>query len=358
MIVWWDPGKIMAEYRASSQSATDLFPVICIDAQGIKVKIPNWIEDLLFKELGAKHQPSGRNRDFDNNLDADEASIQTYLGTYFPRSLAESFTIFDSLLSEESYASHLSGEGTIDICSVGTGTGGDLLGLILALEKRLPRKAVIRIISIEGNAGAHERACRIIASAQGRLGSTIEPSFTNYVFRGPKPFENISSLMPSKSVAFDFVISSKMLNELDGAKVSERPYEEFCEAFTAMLKPCGALMVLDVTSPNSANGQWTPEVLNGQVNGFLKKNQGFKTILPLLCNSFEEQCERQCYTQNRIYVTYRNISNECSKICYRVIGPRDFVKSIDRSGALWECPITKNNMEHCEEFAGRQRSEA
>lgn len=342
----------------TSHPSSNSFPTICVDAQGIKVRIPQWIENLLFEELGANHQPSGRNRDFDNNLDADEASIQTYLGTYFPRSLAESFTVFDSLLSEESYAASLSDEETIDICSIGTGTGGDLLGLILALEKRLPQKAVIRITSIEGNAKAHEKARQIIASAQDRLSSSIKASFVNYIFEGPRPFEDISSFVPSSNASFDFVISSKMLNELDGAKVSERPYEEFCEAFTTVLKPRGALMVLDVTSPNGANGQWTPEALNGQVNSFLNKNQGFKTIFPLLCNSFEEQCERQCYTQNPIYVTYRNISNECSKICYRVIGPRDFVKSIDRTRALWECPITKNNEKHCWKFSGGQRSEA
>ena len=130
------------------------------------------------------------------------------------------------------------------------------------------------------------------------------------------------------------------------------PYLEFCSAFTKLLKPNGALMVLDVTSRNGAGGRWTPKQLNGQVSEFLMCHDEFKTILPLLCNEFEGSGCQDCYTQNSIHVSYRNVTNERSKVCYRVIGSATTAEWLSNSSALWDCAITKNNVSHCLEFKG------
>ena len=326
------------------------YPEISVLDEAVGVVLPEWISEAIFDIFGATHRPAGRRRTFDRNLDSDKAEILTYLGTYFPRSLAESFVIFDSLLSDKALANALSYEERISICSVGTGTGGDLLGLILAINKRVPAATQLDIVSVEGNENAHEMMCNLFDEVQTHVTTNLNLRLVNHVFEPPRPFARVDEILPSSPDVFDFVISSKMLNELDSAHVSEQPYYEFCSAFTDLLKPTGVLLVLDVTSPNGAGRRWTPTLLNGQINEFLAERDQFKTILPLLCNRFEGDCMHSCYTQNSIYVSYRNITNECSKICYRVIGSAELAEKLSGSVALWDCPITKNNRAHCQEF--------
>lgn len=327
----------------------DQYPEIACHKGKIEVTLPEWVNIAIFDRFGAKHSPAGRKRTFDRNLDSNEAEVRTYLGTYFPRSLAEDFVIFDSLLSDEKLAGTLRQEESISICSIGTGTGGDLLGLVLAIDKWIPEAKRINIVSIEGNMTAHEVMRSLFEAAQPRLHARLNLIAANYTFKAPRPFDRANEFLPAKPNAFNFVISSKMLNELDGAGISKRPYYEFCSAFASLLKPSGVLLILDVTSPNGTGGQWTPVVLNSQVNEFLTGNARYKTVLPLLCNRFEEGCDG-CYTQNAIYVNYRNVTNECSKICYRVIGSAELADKLSGSVALWNCPITEDNRTHCQEF--------
>ena len=55
------------------------------------MKLPLWLDNLIFNELKAKYCP--RNSDM-TNIDDDKAKTLNYLGTYFPRSYAESYCIF------------------------------------------------------------------------------------------------------------------------------------------------------------------------------------------------------------------------------------------------------------------------
>lgn len=328
------------------------YPSIVDGTKGIEVQLPGWVDEILFDNLGANHNPARSKRSFDRNLDSSKEEVLTYLGTYFPRSLAESFVIFDSLLSDKNYAALFAKNDTIRICSVGSGTGGDLLGLVLALDSRLHIPLHLEVLSVEGNREAHSVMAEVFDRAKAHFRLDYSIKYVNYVFSSPDPFVSFDREVMSNQNEFDFIITSKMLNELDGAQVSQRPYFEFCREFLNRISARGTLLVLDITSPNGACGKWTPVQLNGQINNLLASCSSFKTILPLLCNRFESECGRECYTQNAIRVSYRDVSNECSKICYRVIGAKELVDSLSSSTALWNCPVTKNNMNHCGEFHG------
>ena len=339
----------MAMTTSGSDKRDNQYPLVTTSEGKIEVTLPEWVNIAIFDRFGATHNPAGKKRTFDKNLNSNESEVLTYLGTYFPRSLAEDFVIFDSLLADKKLAAALECESHLNICSVGTGTGGDLLGLLLAIDKWIPKAKHIRIVSIEGNVSAHNVMSGLVDMVRPRLRADLELAAVDYTFEAPRPFERIGEILPANPGVFDFVISSKMLNELDSARVSKQPYYEFCSAFTKLLKPTGVLLVLDVTSPNGAGGQWTPVVLNGQVNEYLADNAQYKTVLPLLCNRFEDGCSG-CYTQNAIYINYRNVANECSKICYRVIGSTELAEKLSGSVALWSCPITEDNRAHCQEF--------
>ena len=333
------------------QASDALFPEVAVCDESVSVRLPEWVSELVFDRFGATHRPASRSLSYNMNLDADRERILNYLGTYFPRSVAETFVVFDSLLSDKTMSGAFASEDCLRVCSVGTGTGGDLLGLLLAIAKRVPSVKSIDVASIEGNADAHRVMREIILEASRVIDVELGMSLVNHVFEAPRPFANLNGFLPRSSDRFDFVICSKMLNELDGARVSERPYYEFCESFSQLLRPMGTIMVLDITSPNGAGGEWTPKALNGQVNDFLADHPRFKTILPLLCNRFESDCGCRCYTQNLVHVSYRGVSSECSKICYRVIGTSRLSEMLFGSVALWNSPVTKDNQRNCQEFA-------
>ena len=329
-----------------------LYPNIASDGKGIMVMIPDWLDDVIFNDLGGNCNPSREERAFDSNLEATKSKVMTYLGTYFPRSLAESFVIYDSMLSDSCYADMIMSEEDISICSVGTGTGGDLIGLLLALARRIPKQMPINIVSIEGNRIAHSMMEHILVTTCQRLQKNISLRRVDYTFRPPRPFESKELFLPTSPKSFDFILSCKMLNELDSKGVSAQPYYEFCKSFLPLLKPIGTALVLDVTSSNGAYGRWTPKVLNGQINQYLIDDRRFKTILPLICNRFEGECSNDCYTQNTVHVSYRNEQNVCTKICYRVIGSFRLADKLSSSTALWDCPITEDNRGLCRVFRG------
>ena len=58
------------------------------------VILPEWIDDLIFRVLSAKY--SRKNKDL-VVLEWKEDEVLSYLGTYFPRSFAESYYIFFKL---------------------------------------------------------------------------------------------------------------------------------------------------------------------------------------------------------------------------------------------------------------------
>lgn len=257
--------------------------------------------------------------------------------------------IYDSFLSarplEES--SHM-----VSICSIGTGTGGDLLGLILAIKKHLPSCGSINIVSVEGNEIAHRLMQEIISRTQNRIKMQIYCTPITYEFRTDL-FNPIHNFLAQEQKSFDFVISSKMMNELIQKGMSNAPYYAYLDTFSKFLNDCGTLLILDITTSVDSTEQWYPNLLNGQVNKFVSDRPEYKTILPLACYEFEDACHCDCYSQNTIRVSHRHSTNEPSKICYRLIGKRSLAQRISSSVALWSCPITKNNKEHCSAFANR-----
>ena len=54
-------------------------------------KIPQYLDEYIYHDLGGVFQP-GLNVDI--NLTNDESANKRYIGTYFPRSVVECFSIF------------------------------------------------------------------------------------------------------------------------------------------------------------------------------------------------------------------------------------------------------------------------
>lgn len=114
------------------------------------IKLPQWLDDLIYKDIKANYQPCRSDMIV---LNWDKAEIIKYLGTYFPRSFAESYCVFTKYFSE--YKDVFVQETTLNIFDFGCGTGGELFGLLFAIIENLSIPT-ISIKALDGNFGSSD----------------------------------------------------------------------------------------------------------------------------------------------------------------------------------------------------------
>lgn len=115
-----------------------------------ETSLPLWLDDLIFNKFGASWSPFPE--EAGHNLFSHESRVREYLGTYIPKSYGEAFRIADNLFQNETVRSSLSRE--INILDIGCGTGGDILGLLSAMDRYLTRSAAISVYACDGNSTA------------------------------------------------------------------------------------------------------------------------------------------------------------------------------------------------------------
>ena len=95
------------------------------------VTLPLWLDDYIFNRLGATYCCSRSNMSV---IDWNNVDVLNYLGTYFPRSFVESYSIFTSFLKKHAVIYDCKKE--LSIFDFGCGTGGEIIGLLLALSEQ------------------------------------------------------------------------------------------------------------------------------------------------------------------------------------------------------------------------------
>ncbi len=95
-----------------------------------RVVLPKWLDDLIFEQLGAKYCRSNSDMTV---IDWDKNDVLNYLGTYFPRSYAESYCIFCEFFNN--FPNHFANKEEISIFDFGCGTGGEIIGFLTALSE-------------------------------------------------------------------------------------------------------------------------------------------------------------------------------------------------------------------------------
>lgn len=147
-------------------------------------------------------------------LDYDENDLRGYLGTYFPGSFSESYAIFSNLFRHESIRNSFEMKKDIYILDIGSGTGGNLLGLLWFMKKFLIGfdTKTIHIVSLDGN----KCALDIQRKITGRFFSTN----TDFSFKikelSHKCFkEDLKNIIDDCKISdkFDIIMSFKFINE-------------------------------------------------------------------------------------------------------------------------------------------------
>ena len=114
----------------------------------------DFLERMILEPAGARYNPDWKKAR--ENLENSHDENLDYLGTYFPRTVLESAVIFEHLMrTMPSVKKMLAERDVIRVLDFGCGTGGELLGFLIALgwefNWELP---AVEVDAIDGNQDA------------------------------------------------------------------------------------------------------------------------------------------------------------------------------------------------------------
>lgn len=237
------------------------------------VVLPTWLDTLIFEDLSASY--CQQNRDM-VVLEWDFDDIKKYLGTYFPRSYAESFCIFSNFFSKEKYVYENCQE--LSVFDFGCGTGGELIGFIIAVTKQLPDIKKITIRALDGNLYALRCLECILEKTAKVLCLDIESSLIPVIIDDFYDMQVVEQIITQ---SYDFVISFKAICEFVTKQQFEQqnPYEHIINMFMSKLSSKGVICLADITSFNAVSQDWLPTMLDNASKacniGILYRNRGF-----------------------------------------------------------------------------------
>jgi hypothetical protein len=308
-------------------------------------QLPNWLKHLIYRDWKAEYKPDFNK--FQRNLLADEEQNRIYLGTYFPRSYAESYCIYSNLFQNKNYVKALGGMDSISMLTVGSGTGGDVVGFLDAVADHLQNIHRVSIKAIDGNMQSMDKLCTLIKRPE------LESKFESLIL-SPEvipistaaDFNLLSSLIKSN---YDFISTFKFINEMiDGSILDYTGYGIFCEQYSPKLTEKGILLIEDVTRKLDS-GAWLPCMMNTAIRDFIKGHQEYRTIIPTPCHYLENRCDNHsCYTQLKI-----NDGIDYSKICLRMLTNEVFAESLYPTAQLKKASYSLNpNGQNCKMIDG------
>jgi len=279
--------------------------------------LPDWLNDLIFNQLGASYSPGDTRYQYTRDLTPDE--VKVYLGTYFPRSYSEAFCIAVNLFRNTRYRSflkeNLSPDLVINILDIGCGSGGEIIGLLDALRCLYPSFR-INIYAFDGNQSSLD-CMKLIA---GNYKARFNPGIKGVAkFQGIDSESDLLSMANDENVRntrFDFILCCKTCSELMDKKVIVSPFKRVAETFSGLLKRSGVILILDLTF--HSGDVWLPNAMNDELNSFVRSHDEFGTLIPKPCGAYPE-CRCSCYMKQIFNVSHSKASCDTSKVCYRVI---------------------------------------
>lgn len=268
-------------------------------ADDTKIIMPEWLDYYIYYELNATY--CKQNKDM-VVLDWGKKEILDYLGTYFPRSFAESYRIFSRFLKEQSQ--HFVNFTELNIFDFGCGTGGELVGFAIALKENNPQISSLYIKALDGNM----HALRLLEAIANKLGNELH---INVVVE-PWPiiiedFYDFGVVVNTIHHTFDCILSFKAICEFVTRQQFDQanPYEYIIKTLTPKLNDGGLLCIADVTSYNDVSQEWLPHMMDSGIS---------KSKLKVIS-------ENAGYNEEFI-VSHSHIERDVSKVAWRILSTR------------------------------------
>lgn len=222
----------------------------------MEITLPQWLDDLVFKELKAQYQP--RYSDM-TNIDDDKEKTLNYLGTYFPRSYAESYCIFSEYFKDND--SDFADKEELSIFDFGSGTGGEIFGLLTALKELRPNLEIVKVKALDGNPFALKLFEKMFAEFKKHIDLQIEEKTTPIHI---DDFYDLSILDGVITNTFDIIVSFKAICEFVTKDQFERQnaYEHIAKFLLPRLEDNGLMLLVDITTYNDTSQEWLPKMMD------------------------------------------------------------------------------------------------
>jgi len=286
-------------------------------------ELPKFLDDKL-RQMGAFNQPQRQGAR--QNFDADHERNLMYLGTYFPKTMIESWNVFHELLQIPFIYATFAQKDVIRILDIGSGTGAAILGLLQALSQFEAMEADVEITSIDYNLDALEKQSEIINVCQDNMSYRITHTVQQIQF--PFNLDGLNNMLSDYSEnsrsCYDIVTCWKCLCEFYNHNYAEAQgiIKHTINNISKMLVPLGICVIADVTTTDN-NYEYFAMTLNREWNQYdSMDNSRIRTILPVSCAKNSLQCcNRRCYTQRKFKVRHSLNMFDETKIAYRVFAP-------------------------------------
>lgn len=238
-----------------------------------RVILPQWLDNLIFEQFGAKYCRSNADMTV---IDWDKNDILNYLGTYFPRSYAESYCIFSDFLTK--WPNRFTNKTELSVFDFGCGTGGEILGLLDAF-KYMPNLQNIHIYALDGNYHALRFLERIVHAYSNKTNYNI---ILDVIPLTIDDFYDLGATLKLLSKeSFDIIMTFKAICEFVTIDRFEKQnaYLHFVRSFLSKLTPDGIMTIIDVSTFNITSQEWLPRMIDAGIAAneckLVMKNEGY-----------------------------------------------------------------------------------
>ncbi|MBR5653295.1 MAG: hypothetical protein IKX22_04370 [Prevotella sp.] len=289
------------------------------------ITIPRWLDKIIYDDFNAVYEP--RPAEVVYNPDQSYDFVKLYLGTYFPRSYAEAYGITLQILSIKGFLEHFIKLEEINLLDFCCGTGGEIIGTIVALQSKLPNLKRVNVDAFDANVEAIRFLYHLMSlvnnASEMRVEIIINPQCI--FIESEREIKDIVNL---SNVPYHFIMSFKAINEFIQHKTfNMNAYELIASYLLPLLSQHGVFIMSDVATKLNDSTMFYPQIMNVGLNRFLKKTSLYKSIIPTACFNHEGICIG-CYMQDTFYVTHRKKNRDISKVAYRVLCKSDFATEL------------------------------
>lgn len=240
------------------------------------VYLPQWLDECLFANLKANYCCSNSDMTV---IDWNKNDVLNYLGTYFPRSYAEAYCICCNFFTL--YSQNWKSKKEISVFDFGCGTGGEVFGLLKAINRCLPNVKQVKIIALDGN----QYALRLFEKVANAYSTHVNIEIKYRVVPVEiDDFYDLSILDSIISEKFDIIMSFKAICEFVTKERFEQQnaYKYIAQSFLPKLKSDGIILFVDVTTYNNVSQEWLPMMMDkglASVNcRIVQSNKGYNQI--------------------------------------------------------------------------------
>ena len=165
-------------------------------------------------------------------IDWGKNDVLKYLGSYFPRSYAEAYSLFSRFFTKHKIG--WKKKTNIDVFDFGCGTGGQLIGMLTAIDKVMPGTTSITISALDGNKPSLRICERIVSEFQKH--SHIMIKFRP-LYMTIDDLYDLSLMKNVMTSEYDIVLSFKAVCEfITKARFKDKnAYKQFVQAFISKM---------------------------------------------------------------------------------------------------------------------------